>query len=465
MNKVPETETRATPWSHAARLLERWLEQNARVDELLESLPRSLTGVERGRCQGIVLGAIRHCGRIEAHLVRMIATPPRARLQAVLLAAGFELIEGGDEHHTARVVHHAVEQTKTLASPPEARLVNAVVRKLAAALAAETAPAKTAPALRLAEYFSHPEWLVKRWLADKGAEATRSLLEWNQRPAPVYARWRLSDQAPSAEEEVWLAATPWPQFFEVKPGHWPAVEAALAAGRIYLQDPATRLAVGLLAPQVGETVLDVCAAPGGKSLAIADTLIAAAAKTRGSDAGAGVATTGETESEAGEMAKTSAGKVVALELPGTRVERLKENLARVSGVEMTLVEGDLGITGARLFEERGLPKEFSAVLVDVPCSNTGVMAHRVDVKWRLQAGDFPQHARQQLALLRAAAECVAPKGRLVYSTCSLEAEENAEVVQAFLAKSGGRFVLESSAVSYPWESGHDGAGAFLLRRV
>jgi 16S rRNA (cytosine967-C5)-methyltransferase len=93
------------------------------------------------------------------------------------------------------------------------------------------------------------------------------------------------------------------------------------------------------------------------------------------------------------------------------------------------------------------------------------MRHRADVKWRLQVGDFAKHARQQQALLSAASQVVAAGGRIVYSTCSLDEDENEEVVQAFLKSgAGGRFALEKSVLSKPWESGHDGAAAFLLRR-
>jgi 16S rRNA (cytosine967-C5)-methyltransferase len=433
MNNLPVAEVRPTPWSHAARLVARWVETGERVDTLLESLPRALTGMDRGRCQNLFLGAVRHRGRVDAHLKELITLLPRPRVQGILLVAGFELIEGGDEHHAARVGHHAVEQAKKLASESEARLVNAVVRKLAAGLATELVPPASAQAEELARYFSHPEWLVKRWLAQFGAESTRALLEWNQRPAPIYARWRSRERAPNEEELKWLTPSTWAGFYEVKSGHWPQVEAALAAGSLYLQDPGTRLAVELLAPAAGETVLDVCAAPGGKSLAIADVL--------------------------------GTGQVVAVDLPTTRVERLKENLGRVSGVTTSLVQGDLGASGAAIFEEQSLPKEYSAVLIDVPCTNTGVMRHRADVKWRLQAGDFAKHAKQQLSLLMAAAQCVAPGGRIVYSTCSLDEDENEDVVEAFLKKMAGCFVLERSALAKPWSTGHDGAAAFLLRRV
>lgn len=430
-------------WAAAARLVTRWLDRHERVDELFATLPPGLTGAERARCQHLVFGVVRHFGRIEGGLGRLVAHPPRFETRAVLFIAGFELIdalgEPAAEGRAAKIVHHAVEQAKHLASPAEAKLVNAVVRKLAGALAAEPPP-KPAEAAALAEYFSHPEWLVRRWLMQFGAESTRRLLEWNQQPATVYARWR--DAAAAAPG--WLEPTAWAGYFEVPSGRWGDVEPLLTAGRLYLQDPGTRFAVELLAPSAGETVLDACAAPGGKSLLIADTM----------KAGAPAGTT------------TGAGRVVALDLPGPRIDRLKQNLSRVEGVDVALVQGDLLGGEYKLFDDHGLPTEYAAVLLDVPCSNSGVMRHRVDVKWRLQERDFHKHGRQQLALLHAAARLVAPGGRIVYSTCSIDAEENAQVVKAFFeSRAGGPFKLEASTLSYPWESGHDGAGAFCLRKA
>lgn len=496
----------ASAWVVAARLIARWLERRERVDELLEAAA-PLTGAERARCQHLVFGVIRHYGRIDAALGRLVARPPRSVTRAVLLLAGFELIEAqgsgtaeaadhaGDgapvaeqtvpaDGRVAKIVHHAVQQAKHLASPAEARLANAVVRKLAAVLAVPPPP-KLAPADVLAEYFSHPEWLVRSWLAQFGATATRALLEWNQQRAPVYARWRppfapssvITDSvgvlvpeaampasgesaahpasepatphdgaAPAAPEPAepaagvatqppdWLKTTPWPGYYEVPGGRWSDVEALLKSGRIYLQDPATRIAVELLAPLPGETVLDGCAAPGGKSLLIADAM--------------------------------GRGKLVAADLPGARIDRLKENLSRVpSTMDVALVQGDLRERFADLLQEHGQPRTFAAVLLDVPCSNTGVMRHRVDVKWRLQEGDFRKHPRQQLALLAAASRFVAPGGRLVYSTCSIDTEENEHVVHAFLAdRRGAGWELEDHRISRPWETGHDGGAAFRLRR-
>lgn len=406
-------------WETAVLLTERWLATQARVDALLEQLTPGLAPQERARAQHLFYGVVRWAERIDAALAGLMARAPRTKVRALLFVAGFELLEGGAE--PAQVVHHAVERAKTVASAKEAGLINAVARKLAARLAEKPAT--------LAEAAAHPAWLVTRWEKEFGVAATGELLEWNQKPAPVYARWRRSEATPPD----FLAPTKWTGYFEVKAGHWDEVRRLAQEGALYLQDPSTRLCLELLAPQANETILDACAAPGGKSLAIADTM------------------------------KT--GRLVALDEPGPRLERLKENLGRVApGVQVALMPGDLREAGPRFFRDYNLPETYDAVLLDAPCSNTGVMRHRIDVKWRLRATDFGQHARQQLALLRAAARLVREGGRLVYSTCSLETEENEAVVQEFIHHARTPWALERHVVAYPWIDGHDGAGAFLLRR-
>ncbi|MDE3083656.1 MAG: RsmB/NOP family class I SAM-dependent RNA methyltransferase [Verrucomicrobiota bacterium] len=426
-------------WQAAARAVARWLERGERLDAVVESALRALAGAERARAQQLVLSAVRHFGRLDAAQQSLIRRTPRPMGRAVLLVMGGELLAAFDETGSAaKIVHHAVEQAKALLSPAEARMVNAVGRKLADRLAAQREPAPEAGAAELAEFFSHPAWLVKRWLKQFGAKAARALLAWNQTPGMLHARWRPAGETPASTGSVqapeWFRPTAWPEFFEVPPGRWDEIEPLLAAAKIYLQDPSTRLAVDLLAPQAGETILDACAAPGGKTLFIADRM--------------------------------SRGRIVAMDLPGTRWMRLKENLARLpAGVAAVPIEGDLRQMKAEFFRERDLPENFSAVLLDVPCSNTGVMRHRVDVKWRLRPGDFVRHASQQRELLAAAARFVAQGGRLVYSTCSLDPEENEKAVEAFLAKEGGRkFALDAQVVNRPWENGCDGAGVFRLRR-
>jgi 16S rRNA (cytosine967-C5)-methyltransferase len=414
-------------WEAAVGLSERWLARSERVDALLEGLPKALTGQERARAQHLFYGVVRWATRLEAALNGLMSRPPRAKVKALLMVAGFELLEGGSDL-TAKVIHHAVEKAKTVASASEAKLANAVLRKMAAKLA--EAPAD------LATEFAHPEWLVARWKTQFGADTTRKLLEWNQQPAPVYVRWRKKD----VEVPAFLTRTQWPDFYEVPAGKWDDVRRLATDGTLYVQDPSTRLCIDLLAPQPGEIILDACAAPGGKSLFIADVM--------------------------------GTGRVVALDEPvapgksDIRLVRLKENLARApEGVDVALVQADLRKVNTEFYRNLNLPLSYDAVLVDAPCSNTGVMRHRIDVKWRLQDGDFARHAEQQLELLHAAARLVHPGGRLVYSTCSVDAQENEHVIKAFFdSRAGGPFKLEKSIQASPWKDGHDGAGAFLLKK-
>ncbi len=420
-------------WEAAVGLTERWLARSERVDTLLEGLPSALTGQERARAQQLFYGVVRWSSRLEAALAGLMARPPRTKVKAVLVVAGFELLELGagskerGEGGVAKVIHHAVEKAKTVCSAKEAGLVNAVARKLALRLAE--------PPVDAATEFAHPEWLVARWTQQFGAVTTRKLLEWNQQPAPVYARWRIEAPVPG-----FLAPTKWKDFYEVKPGKWDEIRRLANEGALYVQDPSTRLCIGLLAPQLGEIILDACAAPGGKSLFIADTM--------------------------------KSGKVVALDEPGEpgkvdiRLVRLKENLSRApAGVEVAQVEADLRKVNTDFYRNLNLPLSYDGVLLDAPCSNTGVMRHRIDVKWRLQDGDFARHAESQLELLHACARLVRPGGRLVYSTCSVDGQENEQVIKAFFdSRAGGPFKLEQSVQTYPWKDGHDGAGAFLLRR-
>ncbi|MEO6996370.1 MAG: transcription antitermination factor NusB, partial [Lacunisphaera sp.] len=245
-------------WAAAVGLTEVWLAKAERVDALLEGLPPTLSSQERARAQQLFYGVVRWSNRLEAALEGLMARPPRAKVRAILLVAGFELLEGGPDL-TAKVIHHAVEKAKSVASPKEAGLINAVARKMSGRLAVIPDD--------LATELGHPQWLVNRWLRQFGPDATRKLLEWNQQPAPVYARWRIDAPVPE-----FLAPTKWAGFYEVKPGKWDEVRRLANDGSLYLQDPSTRLCIELLAPQPGETILDACAAPGGKSLFIADTM-------------------------------------------------------------------------------------------------------------------------------------------------------------------------------------------------
>lgn len=427
-------------WNIACHVLARHLGDDARLDHALEDVPGQMSPVDRRRCRHLVYGVVRHLALLEACSGVHLRHPPRPVLRAALLLGSYEILENPAQ--APAIIHHAVDRSREVASAAEARVVNAVLRRVVASLAAATAVEPAfGDAGALAQRFSHPRWLVERWIAALGESATRGLLAWDQRPAPVHARI-VSGPIPDGPADgltlpAFFRSTPWTGFYELEKPDWAEVERLLGAGHIYLQDPATGVAPGLLAVQPGETVLDVCAAPGGKTLELAG-------------------------------AAGPNGRVVAVDLPGPRRARLRENIGRYRTLRgrIAVVAVDGRHLSSAILSAEKQPASYDAVLLDAPCSNTGVLRHRVDAKWRLAPDDLVELPKLQLALLRPAAALVRPGGRIVYSTCSLEAEENAGVVEAFLrTPEGSDFRLESSRQSRPWIDARDGAGAFLLRRL
>jgi len=199
----------------------------------------------------------------------------------------------------------------------------------------------------------------------------------------------------------------------------------LASGSVYIQDPATRHAVELLAPQPGERILDACAAPGGKAFLIAAAL-------------------------------GSADSLVCTDSNEKRLPRLRDNLARLGCAPADVAVHDW--TQPAPADWHGA---FDAILLDVPCSNTGVIRRRVDVRWRLQTQHLDALLATQRKILENAVPCLKPGGRIVYSTCSIEADENADQVERFLADHP-EFKLAGSRQILPFRDGTDGAYAARL---
>jgi len=197
----------------------------------------------------------------------------------------------------------------------------------------------------------------------------------------------------------------------------------LKSGQIYLQDPATRLPIELLAPQPGEKVLDLCAAPGGKTSVIAEQM-------------------------------QNQGRLIAHDPDPARLGRVVENAARL---------GLSCVTTARTPGEIDAAGPYDAILVDAPCSNTGVFRRRVEARWRLTESELTRLADTQRRLLADAARRLKPGGRIVYSTCSLEAADNEDIVAAFLAAHPD-FACDSRRLLTPIADGVDGAFAARLRR-
>jgi 16S rRNA (cytosine967-C5)-methyltransferase len=322
--------------------------------------------------------------------------------------------------------HAAVHETVGLAPSKQRTIINAILRSAVRRHDELLARTERQP---LFARLSHPQFLVERWQQHFGAQHAKELCKWNNLPAPIYGR---INQLRIDRDEFFRLypesrpLTRNPEFveFDSMPTN------ALKRGHCYIQDPSTVIACEILQPRPGENVLDACAAPGGKAGYIAELM-----KNRGT--------------------------IIACDRDPERLEILKENMVRL-GVEIVQPFAH-DWTRGHVPPDIASMAPFHRILIDAPCSNTGVMRRRVDVRWRLQPGDFARMQRRQLQILRALIALLSPKGALVYSTCSLEPEENEQVLKQVLT--GPPILhLEEEKRSLPFRDGFDGAFAAKFMR-
>ena len=390
-------------------LLAAWSGSRCLADELLAER-NDIPARDRAFVQELFYGCLRQHLALD-YLVRQLASRPPRLVVADILHLGLYQLCFLEKIPAHAAVNESVALAKQLASPAEAKFVNAILRRADRRLLA------TAPSWIQA---SHPEWLWRRWLARWGAADTLALGRWNNEPPPLYIR-TLTSELPAG-----IPAVP----SGLHPLAWRVTTAAgLFDGpvKFYAQDPSTLIAVDVLDPQPGEAVLDMCAAPGGKTTYIAQKM-------------------------------RDTGKIIAADSSNVRLGKVAENCQRLG---VTIV-ATLACEGTRL--DRCLRgTQFDRVLLDAPCSNTGVLRRRVDLRWRLQAEEIVRLAGVQAQLLAAASEFVKPGGVLVYSTCSLEPEENERVVERF-RESHPKFSLDVTRSIFPPRDGMDGAFVAQFRR-
>ena len=312
----------------------------------------------------------------------------------------------------AAVVDDAVNLAGRVGKRSASGLVNAVLRSISRARTAlplpprpsdPAAPENRAAAIDyLAVTLSHPRWLVERWLDRFGFEATEQWLHFNNAPAPLTLRANrlrvtrdaLAEQL--AHHDVVVKATRFaPDGLTVEDGQLPG----RVEGLLVMQDEASQLVALLAGGHPGPRLLDTCAAPGGKTLAIAATMAATVA---------------------------GGGLLVACDVRGRRMDLLRRTVDTSGAANVRLVQADL-------LQPLPFSQPFDCVLVDAPCSGLGILRRDPDIRWRRSEEDLPALAAAQLVMLRHAAAAVAPGGRLIYSTCSSEPEENESVADAFLA--------------------------------
>ncbi len=388
-------------------------------------------------CHEIVLGVIRNQILLD-WLIEQITHRNRQRPSLrILLQTAFYQIFILDRIPDHAVVHETVSLARNLGFSRQAGFVNAVLRNSLRNRDQLRNEIESMKKNRAFIVFSHPEWLQQRWKKRFGSESCLELMEWNNRIPPVYVRVNSSDSHKSPLPAAWEKQgiefkafdLPWlrdPLFYEIRFNGPIQQQQGFEEGGFYIQDPSASSAVELLNPQKGGSYLDFCAAPGGKTTLIAQWI-------------------------------QNHGEVVACEFSETRLNRLRENVDRMqsSNVEVYLLADwerqHKSSSGGR----------FDGVLVDVPCSNTGVMRRRIDVRHRLNEEFFSTLPDMQLKILKSAANYVKKGGTLVYSTCSVESEENREVVDRFL-KEHSQFEIKAERTILPQVDKMDGAYAAAL---
>ncbi|MFZ0321725.1 MAG: 16S rRNA (cytosine(967)-C(5))-methyltransferase RsmB [Candidatus Sulfotelmatobacter sp.] len=369
-------------------------ESSYAADLLHSKAHASLSSADHSLTTELVMGVLRWRPLLDSQIAKA-SSQPLVRLDLEILTAlriAVYQLRWLSRIPARAAIHESVELVKRARKWSAASFVNAVLRKLAIGTGGDVIP----PAIdgasvgTLAASAAHPEWLVERWVRAYGLEAAIQICRHNQ-SIPVTAL-RLRD--PKAEEQLRAEG------IELVPGALLTSarrvlrgdvtgSSAYRSGRSVIQDEASQLVAALVGR--GDSILDCCAAPGGKTLAIAD--------------------------------HNANSKITAIDLHPHRA-RLLRRLVQAANDNIFVVSADA----------RDLPFAdcFDRVLADVPCSGTGTLSRNPEIKWRLKADDLADLQPRQLAILRSAMDRVTTGGRLVYSTCSLEREENEDVVEAAL---------------------------------
>jgi len=344
----------------------------------------------------LVMGVLRWRSRLDDEIAPASAQPLAKLDIEILIALRLALYQFRylDRIPPRAALHESVELVKRSRKRSAASFVNAVLRKLASSEHREPhADDGLDSPTALAHSFAHPLWLVERWVHEYGFPAAQQICQHNQSIPKTAIRLRTA----TAEGQLAQAG------ITLAPGKMLARARIVESGditktssfqsrEVVIQDEASQLVASLVGN--GSDILDCCAAPGGKTLAISD--------------------------------RNPDSRILALELHPHRARLLQKLLALRTGARIGVIAADA----------RSLPttRQFDRAIADVPCSGTGTLERNPEIKWRLRAHDLSALAQRQMAILRSARAQVAPGGRLIYSTCSLEKEENEDVVEHALAE-------------------------------
>jgi 16S rRNA (cytosine967-C5)-methyltransferase len=411
------------------------------LDSAFEKRASGLDARDRRWLRELMYGMLRQRGTIDAHLAERVRGG-LARIDPDLLdlmrLGVYQLLHMGSVPAYAAIAQ-TVEIAKVRHGIGASKLVNAVLRRVDRERNDLVVPRSPDTLEDLATRYSHPRWLIARWLARWGEEATAVLMMKNNAEAPVVIRpyGIVREQLEAMLESSGVEVEDAPlvrdsiQFI----GGVSLTElGAFKQGLFFVQDPGSTLVTQYATIPDGAFVVDLCAAPGGKAL---------------------------------ELTRT-ARMVLAVDRSPQRLGRLLDNRARLEAHNLFVAAGDARMPIVRAAD---------VVLIDVPCTGTGTFRRHPDARWRLKPSDLSVMAGLQASILKAAGEVVKPGGLLIYSTCSLEPEENDSQVKAFLAKNPewkleppptGAVPSETIDGGYlrvlPQVHGSDGAFAARLRR-
>jgi 16S rRNA (cytosine967-C5)-methyltransferase len=412
------------------------------LDPAFDERTLALDARDRRWLQELVYGMLRHRSVIDAYLderVRGGLVRLDPDLMDLLRIGVYQLLYMGSVPAYAAIAQ-TVELVKRRHGIGASRLANAVLRRVDRERDTLTIPKSGDPVDALALRYSHPRWLVARWVARWGADETERLLAINNSEAPTVLRpygivreqlEATLESAGAHVEDVPLV----PDSIQLGSGVSLAELGAYRKGLFFVQDPGATLVTRYASIPAGATVADLCAAPGGKTL---------------------------------ELSR-DARMVVASDRSVGRIRWVAENVRRLEARNVFAMVADARHPAIRPVD---------AVLLDVPCTGTGTFRRHPDARWRLRISDLAVMAALQRSILRAAADVVKPGGLLVYSTCSLEPEENDAQIESFLAERNdwrleppaegavSQAVLDAGRLRVlPQRHGVDGAFAARLRRV
>ena len=397
-------------------------------DDLLRGKAvNALSPADRNLATALVLGVLRWQIRLD-HQLQSLLKHPNAKLEPeirIALRMGALQILHMDRIPARAAIDESVELAKQAGHRFASAMVNAVLRKLAGAPLV-TFPEESGAELALAE--AHPAWIVERWIGSYGLDAARAICGHGQ-AQPAHNLRLVSSQTESELAQAGIVLEPGQMLTAARTmvSGDAAATAAFQEGRVRMQDEGSQLVAEIAAVNLDPCdgrILDACAAPGGKTLILAE--------------------------------RNSKARILVCESNSSRLEQMRQRLAPYADrIECRLADA------TQLAEEAA----FDLVLADVPCSGTGTLGRNPEIRHRLRPEDLARQAERQRAILTAALRAVRPGGRVVYSTCSLEPEENEHVVATVLAATPGASAISlyASIGALEGESVITSAGAALLR--